>query len=107
MNGCPVPVDPFPSPSSPASRRRLRRAVAASSGPRGPDVFVGVAEQRNLFRAGAGNDRLRGGPPADLLCGEAGAMTRSTASAGADQLYGDFCPGAKLAALADGAGRRG
>ena len=47
-----------------------------------------------MFRAGAGNDRLTGGPLADLLCGEAG-NDQIDGLAGADQLYGDFCPGAR------------
>jgi uncharacterized delta-60 repeat protein len=98
VNGCPVPVDPFPSPSAPLPTPPPPGG-GGQLGTAGPDVFVGVAGQRNLFRAGAGNDRLTGGPLADLLCGEAGD-DQIDGGAGADQLYGDFCPGAQLAALA-------
>lgn len=47
------------------------------------------------------NDHLIGGPLADLLCGGAGDDLIDGLG-GADRLYGDFCPGATLAARADG-----
>ncbi len=97
-SGCPPPVDPFPAQPVPLPTPPPP-AGGGTTGTPGADVFVGVPGQRNLFRAGAGNDRLTGGPLADLLCGEAG-NDRLDGGAGADQLYGDFCPGATLSALA-------
>ena len=92
-NGCPVVVDPFPPPPGPQPK-----PPPPTSATSGPDLFTGLAGARNVFRAGAGNDRLTGGPLADLLCGEAGS-DQIDGLAGADQLYGDFCPGAQLTAL--------
>jgi Ca2+-binding RTX toxin-like protein len=91
-NGCPVVANPFPIPPGP-------NLTPSTIGTPGRDVFIGLAGVRNVFRAGAGNDRLSGGPLADLLCGEAGA-DQIDGLAGADRLYGDFCPGATLTVLA-------
>ena len=76
-------------------RHRSRRHRSASQN----DVFTGLANKRNVFRAGPGDDRLTGGRLGDLLCGEAGD-DRIDGLAGADQLFGDFCPGARLAGAA-------
>ena len=97
-DGCPGIVNPSPSapaplPSPPPPSGGGQTGTAAA------DVFVGLAGARSVFRAGAGDDRLTGGPLADLLCGEAGD-DQIDGGAGADQLYGDFCPGATLAGLA-------
>ena len=97
-NGCPGIVNPSPSPSAPLPSPPPAGG-GSQLGTAGADVFVGSAGVRNLFRAGAGNDRLTGGPLADLLCGEAG-NDQIGGGGGADQLYGDFCPGATLSALA-------
>jgi uncharacterized delta-60 repeat protein len=93
-NGCPAPIDPFPSVPLPTPP-----PPGGNTGTPGADVFVGVAGASNVFRTGAGDDRLTGGPLADLLCGEAGD-DQIDGGAGADQLYGDACPGATLAAVA-------
>jgi len=68
-NGCPAPVNPFPTPPNPLP---TPPPPGGTTGTPGADVFVGAAGTSNVFRAGAGNDRLTGGPLADLLCGEAG-----------------------------------
>jgi hypothetical protein len=85
----PVPADPLP----PADPFPLPPVVSQN------DVFTGLAGQPNVFRAGPGDDRLTGGSRADLLCGEAGD-DHVDGLAGADQLYGDFCPGVTLARAA-------
>ncbi|MEO8687201.1 MAG: hypothetical protein ABI611_03150 [Solirubrobacteraceae bacterium] len=88
----PDPVPPTPLPPSP-NPVPLPPAAAQN------DVFTGLAGQRNLFRAGPGNDRLTGGRLGDLLCGEAG-NDHIDGLGGPDRLFGDFCPGAKLARIA-------
>jgi uncharacterized delta-60 repeat protein len=95
-NGCPAPVNPFPTPPNPLP---TPPPPGVTTGTPGADVFVGVAGASNVFRAGAGNDRLTGGPLADLLCGEAG-NDQIDGLAGPDRLYGDACAGATLAAVA-------
>jgi Ca2+-binding RTX toxin-like protein len=79
----------------------LPAAALGATGSAGPDVFNGADSKRNVFRAGAGADRLNGGARGDLLCGEAGS-DQIDGGSGADRLYGDFCRGAKLSKAGEG-----
>ena len=99
-NGCPVAVDPFPPPPGPQPT-----PAPAHVGHLRPPTCSPASPARATSSARARARSPHRGPLADLLCGEAG-NDQIDGGGGADQLFGDACPGAKLAALARAAAAR-